>query len=92
LKAKSLGYFARSISPDAVQGLGGVSALLPFTDIGENIIGPKTLSDLLGNPNVDGVSVRLYWRYFYQDQNKFRPEVVRHTLHSRAPLRHDRYV
>jgi hypothetical protein len=42
---------------------------LPFTDSGEVIVGPKTLTDLLTNPNVDGVSVRLYWRYFYQDQN-----------------------
>jgi hypothetical protein len=71
--ASNPGSFILSAAPSdrltTVQGVGGVSALLPFTDSGEVIIGPQNLSDLLANPNVDGVSVRLYWRYFYPDQN-----------------------
>jgi hypothetical protein len=47
------------------RGLGGISALLPFPDSGFPSLDPAILS----NPNVDGISVRVFWRDFYTRQN-----------------------
>jgi hypothetical protein len=47
------------------QGSRGISALLPFPNSGVPSVDPAILSDR----NVDGISVRLYWRDFYTRQN-----------------------
>lgn len=48
-----------------VPRFGGVSALLPFPDSGF----PSVDKTLLSKADVDGITVRVYWREFYKRQN-----------------------
>lgn len=51
--------------------LGGISALLPFPDTGFPVVDHS----LLSNPDVDGLSVRVYWREFYVRQDDPRSPI-----------------
>jgi hypothetical protein len=59
-------YLPKSLVVEGgVPRLGGVSALLPFPDSGF----PSVDKALLSNPEVDGITVRVYWREFYKRQD-----------------------
>lgn len=55
----------RAFRPAVARGLSGISALLPFPDSGF----PSINKAILSNPDIDGITVRVYWRDFYKRQN-----------------------